>query len=56
MQMSTSKPVGSDMATATPLGPPRAQTAQEQHAGLLELDAQPAVPVARSEGLEPPAF
>jgi hypothetical protein len=29
------------MATSTPLGPPRAQTAQKQHAGLLELDAQP---------------
>jgi hypothetical protein len=29
------------MATATPLGPPGAQTAQKQHAGLLELDAQP---------------
>jgi len=23
------------------LGPPRAQTSQKQHAGLLELDAQP---------------
>ena len=31
------------MATATPLGPPRAQreTPQKQHAGLLKLDAQP---------------
>ena len=29
------------MATATPLGPPGAQTAQKQHAGSLELDAQP---------------
>jgi hypothetical protein len=29
------------MATATPLGPPGAQTAQKQHAGLPELDAQP---------------
>jgi hypothetical protein len=28
-----------NMATATPLGPPGAQTAQKQHAGLLELDA-----------------
>jgi hypothetical protein len=40
-QMSMSKPVGPNMATATPLGPPRAQIAQKQHAGLLELDAQP---------------
>jgi hypothetical protein len=31
------------MATATPFDPPRAQTAQKQHAGLLELDAQPSV-------------
>ena len=30
-----------DMATATPLGPPEAQTPQKQHIGLLELDAQP---------------
>jgi hypothetical protein len=29
------------MATATPLGPPGAQTPQKQHAGLLKLDAQP---------------
>ena len=29
------------MATATPLGPPGPQTPQKQHAGLLELDAQP---------------
>ena len=29
------------MATATALGPPGAETAQEQHARLLELDAQP---------------
>ena len=29
------------MATATSLGPPGAQTAQKQHAGLLEVDAQP---------------
>jgi hypothetical protein len=36
------KPVCPNMATATPLGPPGAQTAQKQHAGLLELDAQPA--------------
>ena len=39
--MSMPKPVGPNMATATALGPPGAQTAQEQHAGLLELDAQP---------------
>ena len=31
----------SNMATATPLGPARAQTAEKQHAGLLKLDAQP---------------
>ena len=29
------------MATATALGPPGAQKAQKQHAGLLKLDAQP---------------
>jgi hypothetical protein len=29
------------MATVTPLDLPRAQIAQKQHAGLLELDAQP---------------
>jgi hypothetical protein len=29
------------MATANALGPPGAQTPQKQHAGLLELDAQP---------------
>jgi hypothetical protein len=38
-----SKPVGPNMATARTLGPPRVQTAQKQHAGLLELDAQPSV-------------
>ena len=31
----------SNMATATPLGPPGPQTAQKQHAGSLEVDAQP---------------
>jgi hypothetical protein len=35
------KPVCPNMATATPLGPPGAQTAQKQHARLLKLDAQP---------------
>jgi hypothetical protein len=30
-----------NMAIATPLGPPGAQTAEKQHAGLLKLDAQP---------------
>ena len=40
-QMSIPKQVWPNMATATPLGLPGAQTAQEQHAGLLELDAQP---------------
>ena len=39
--MSIPKQVWPNMATATPLGLPGAQTAQEQHAGLLELDAQP---------------
>jgi hypothetical protein len=29
------------MATATPLGSPGPQTAQKQHAGSLEVDAQP---------------
>jgi hypothetical protein len=37
-QMSLPKPV---CPNATPLGPPGAQTAQKQHAGLLKLDAQP---------------
>ena len=35
------KPMCPNMATATPLGPPGAQTAQKQHAGSLKLDAQP---------------
>ena len=35
------KPVCPNMATATALGPPEAETAQRQHAGLLKLDAQP---------------
>jgi hypothetical protein len=35
------KPVGPNMATATPLGSQGAQTAQKQRAGSLELDAQP---------------
>ena len=53
-QMSMSKPVGPNTATATPLGPPRAQTAQKQHAGLLELDAQPSVASIRlPEGAAP---
>jgi hypothetical protein len=52
--MSMPKPVGPNMATATPLGPPRAQTAQKQHAGLLELDAQPSVASIRfPEGAAP---
>jgi len=53
-QMSMPKPVGPNMATATPLGPPRAQTAQKQHAGLLELEAQPSVGSIRlPEGAAP---
>jgi hypothetical protein len=40
-QMSMPKPVCPNMATATALGPPGAQAAQKQHAGLLKLDAQP---------------
>ena len=44
---------GPNMATATPLGPPRAQTAQK-NAGLLELDAQPSVASIRlPEGAAP---
>ena len=39
--MSMPKPVCPNMATATPLGPPGAQTAQKQYAGSLEADAQP---------------
>jgi hypothetical protein len=43
-----------NMAAATPLGPARAQTAQKQHAGLLELDAQPSVASIRlPEGAAP---
>ena len=53
-QMSMSKPLGPNMATATLLGPPRAQTAQEQHAGLPGLDAQPSVASIRlPEGAAP---
>ena len=58
-QMSMSKPVGPNIATVTPAGPPRAQTAQEQHAGLPELDAQPSAASIRlpegaaTEGLCP---
>jgi hypothetical protein len=40
-QMSMPKPVCPNMATAPALGPPEAETAQRQHAGLLKLDAQP---------------
>ena len=40
-QKSMPKPVGTSMATAASPDPPGAQTAQKQHAGLLELDAQP---------------
>jgi hypothetical protein len=39
--MSMPKPLCPNMATATPLGPPGPQTAQKQHAGSLEVDAQP---------------
>ena len=39
--MSMPKSVCPNMATATPLGPPGAKTAQKQHAGPLEVDAQP---------------
>jgi hypothetical protein len=39
--MSMPKPVCPNMATATPLGPPGPQTAPKQHAGSLEVDAQP---------------
>jgi hypothetical protein len=42
------------MATATPSAKPRAQTAQKQHAGLLELDPQPSVARIRlCEGAAP---
>jgi hypothetical protein len=41
MQMSMPKPVCPNMATATALGPPGAETAQQHAAGLLKLDAQP---------------
>jgi hypothetical protein len=44
------KPVCPNMATATPLGPPWAQTAQKQHAGSLEVDAQPSAARIRLSG------
>ena len=47
MQMSMPKPVCPNVATATPLGPPGPETAQKQHAGLLELDAQPSAATIR---------
>ena len=40
-QMSMPKQMWPNMATATPLGLPGAQTAQKQRAGLLKPDAQP---------------
>jgi hypothetical protein len=40
-QMSMPRTVRPNTATATPLGSPGAQTAQKQHAGSLEADAQP---------------
>jgi hypothetical protein len=43
--MSMPKPVCPNMATTIPLGPPRAQTPQKQHGGLLKLDAQPSAAV-----------
>jgi hypothetical protein len=52
-QMSIPKPVCPNMATATPLRPPGPGAAQEQHAGLLELDAQPsATRIRLPEGAE----
>ena len=39
--MSMPKQVWPNWATATPLGPAGAQTAQKQHAGLPALDTQP---------------
>jgi hypothetical protein len=50
-QMSMPKPVCPNLATATPPRPPGAQRAHRQHAGLLELDAQPsAARIRPSEG------
>ena len=54
------KPVGPNMATATPLGPPEPQTAQKQYAGSLDVDAQPSaarisLPGAR-RGRSPPRY
>jgi len=50
-QMSMSKPVGTDMATVNHAPrPAEAQTAQEQHAGLPELDAQPSAASIRLPG------
>jgi hypothetical protein len=52
--MSIPKPACPNMAAATPLGPPGAQTSHKQHAGLLELDAQPSRqnPSSRGRGTE----
>jgi hypothetical protein len=50
-QMSTPKPVCPNVATATPLGSPRAQTVQKQYAGSLGVDVQPsAVRIRLPEG------
>jgi hypothetical protein len=54
-QMSMPKPVCPNMATTTPPRPAGAQTAQNQHAGLLKLDAQPSaarIPSFRGRGAE----
>jgi hypothetical protein len=52
--MGVPKPACPSMATATPLGPAGAQTAQKQHAGLLEMDAQPsAASICLPEGTAP---
>jgi hypothetical protein len=53
--MSMPKPVCPNMATTTPPRPAGAQTAQNQHAGLLKLDAQPSaarIPSFRGRGAE----
>jgi hypothetical protein len=53
-QMSMPKPVCPNVATTTPLGPPGAQTAEKQHAGLLKMDAQPsAARIRLHEGAVP---
>jgi hypothetical protein len=51
MQMSMQTSESPNMATATPIGSPRAQTPQKQRAGLLKLDSQPSAATSRPSSL-----